>query len=400
MRDSPMKPTPFLRRAERMFSILLLTLSLPVAVSGAPATGAVITPSKSMLVYFGTYTGKASKGIYVSHFDTATGALSTPQLAVEIVNPSFLALHPNGRFLYAVNEIGSFKNQPGGAVSAFAIHPETGQLTLLNQRSTRGGGPCHLTVDPSGKALLVANYGGGSIAALPIADDGELDQVRTFIQHTGSSVNPGRQSAPHAHGIYLDNADRFAFVPDLGVDRIFVYRWNPESLALEPNDPPFAVLAPGSGPRHFALHPNGRFAYVINELLNTVTAFSCEPETGILREIQTVPTLPTGFSGQSSTAEIVVHPTGRFLYGSNRGHDSLAFFGIDLGSGQLKPLGHEPALGRTPRSFTLDPTGGWLLVANQDSSNVTVFSVDARSGALHSTGRSIEVPSPVCVLFR
>jgi 6-phosphogluconolactonase len=391
------KPFPGRRYPLRSW---LLAFTLPLVGWGAPATEPAAATPKPMHVYFGTYTGNASKGIYSSEFDPAAGRLSAPQLAAEVASPAFLALHPNRRFLYAVNEVGTFNGQPGGAVSAFAIQPETGNLTLLNQESTRGGGPCHLVVDPSGKALLVANYGGGSIAALPIRASGELDPVQAFVQHTGSSVNARRQTAPHAHGIYLDAANKFAFVPDLGMDQILVYRWNPETVVLDPHDPPAARLAPGAGPRHFAFHPTGRFAYVINELLNTVTAFTYSPTEGVLREIHTITTLPEGFTDPSSTAELVVHPSGRFLYGSNRGHHSIAIYAIDPANGRLTLAGHEPTQGRTPRNFAIDPTGNWILAANQDSNNVVVFRVDLQTGLLQATNHSIEIPTPVCVLFR
>jgi 6-phosphogluconolactonase len=353
-----------------------------------------------MWTYFGTYTGQASRGIYVSRFDVVSGRLSTPELAAEVANPAFLAMHPNRRFLYAVNEVGSFQDQPAGAVSAFAIEPESGRLTLLNQESTRGGGPCHLTVDPAGKAVLVANYGGGSIGALPIRSGGDVGALQVFVQHAGSSVNAQRQSAPHAHGIYVDAANRFVFVPDLGIDQVLVYRWDPAAIELQPNEPPAARLAPGAGPRHFAFHPGGKFAYVINELLNTITVFSYDPAAGSLRELQTISTIPAGFEGQNTTAEIVVHPSGRFLYGSNRGHDSLAIYAIDPEKGRLTPLGHEPTRGRTPRNFAVDPTGAWLLVANQGSGNVVGFRVNTETGKLEATGQEQEVPTPVCVLFR
>ena len=383
----------------RTFNKWLFGFSTLLVGLGAPVTTTAAAPTNSMFVYFGTYTGNASKGIYLSEFDAATGRLSAPRLAAEVVSPAFLALHPDRRFLYAVNEVGSFKGEPGGAVSAFAIQPETGQLTLINQESTRGDGPCHLTVDPSGNALLVANYGGGSVAALPIRENGELGPIKTFVQHSGSGVNPRRQTAPHAHGIYVDAANRFAFVPDLGIDKVLVYQWDPATLALEPRDPPAAELSPGAGPRHFVFHPGGRLAYVINELANTITAFAYDPAKGNLREIQTITTLPGDFADPNSTAEIAVHPSGRFLYGSNRGHNSLAMYAINPDTGQLNPLGHALTQGRTPRNFAIDPTGNWILVANQDSASVVVFRVDLRTGRLNSTDISIDVPTPVCVLF-
>jgi 6-phosphogluconolactonase len=352
------------------------------------------------MVYFGTYTGASSKGIYSSILDTKTGQLSAPRLDAEVASPAFLALHPKGHILYAVNEVDVFKDPAAGGVSAFAITPETGALKLLNQESSGGTGPCHLTVDATGSAVLVANYGGGSVAVLPIRAGGELAPVSSLIQHTGSSVNPRRQTAPHAHGVYLNAANRFAYVPDLGLDKLLIYRWTTNGIALTPNDPPAFRLPPGAGPRHFTFHPNGRFAYVINELSNTVTALTCDASTGILREFQTITTLPDDYKDPNSTAEIAVHPSGRFLYGSNRGHNSLAIYAIEPDSGKLRLLKHEPTQGRTPRNFAIDPTGAWLLAANQDSDSVVVFRIEPQTGLLHPTDHSIDVPTPVCILFR
>jgi 6-phosphogluconolactonase len=371
----------------------ILSLSCAALPFGA---GAASAPT---WVYFGTYTGARSKGIYVSRFEPNSGRISSPELAAEVVNPTFLALHPNGRFLYAVNEVDNFQGQPGGAVSAFAIDQASGRLSLLNQESTRGGGPCHLTVDPSGKAVLVANYSGGSIAALPVQEDGRLGAATAFVQHTGSSVHPQRQTAPHAHGIYVDAANGYVFVPDLGIDKVLVYRWDPAQLSLQAHNPPAAPVAPGAGPRHFTFHPNASFAYVINELLSTVTAFRYDSTRGTLHELQTIRTLPDDFSGNSTTAEIQIHPSGRFLYGSNRGHDSLAIYRIDTASGHLTLLGHESTLGRTPRNFSIDPTGQWLLAANQDSNTVVVFRLDPETGRLEATGQDVQVGAPVCVVY-
>jgi 6-phosphogluconolactonase len=352
-------------------------------------------------VYFGTYTAATSKGIYLSSLDLSTGSLSSPVLAAEIRSPSFLALHPNGQFLYAVNEISNFQGKPGGAVTAFAIDPENGKLRQLNQASTLADGPCHLVVDPTGRNVVAANYGGGSVVVIAVEADGRLGSHGSSIQHRGSSVNPQRQQGPHAHGIYLDAANRFAFVPDLGLDRVMIYRFDAGAHSLTPIDPPlYATVKPGAGPRHFAFHPNGRFAYVINELDSTITAFSYDAGQGNLTEAQTVPTLPADFKGQSTTAEIAVHPNGKFLYGSNRGHDSIAVFAIDTATGKLTFAQHEPTQGKTPRNFALDPTGAFLLAANQDSDNVVVFRIDAQSGKLSPTGQSIEVGAPVCVTFR
>ncbi len=353
----------------------------------------------SYFMYIGPYTGAKSKGIYVCRFDPGNGKLDAPQLAVEAVNPSFLAVHPNRRFLYAVNEVSSFEGQKSGYVSAFAIDRGTGKLTLLNKASSRGGGPCHLTVDKTGKNLLVANYGSGSVAILPIKESGELGEATAFIQHSGSSADPRRQRGPHAHCIVLSDDNRFAFVADLGLDEVLIYRFDAQMGTLVPNDPPFVKVKPGAGPRHFVFHPNNKFAYVINEIQSSLTAFSYDKKRGVLDETQTVSTLPPGFTGQNSTAEIQVARSGRFLYGSNRGHDSITVFSIDQRKGTLAPVEQVSTQGKTPRYFTFDPTGRYLFAANQDSNNVVVFRVDSKSGRLEPTGQSVEVLSPVSMEF-
>ena len=366
----------------------------------APADG------NQLRVYVGTYTRKAgkgtrkaSKGIYLVHLDTATGRLDEPTLAAEVTNPSFLAIHPSRRFVYAVGEMGSVAGKKGGAVSALAVDRQTGKLTLINQQSSGGAGPCHLVVDTAGRNVLVANYGGGSVASLPIREDGRLGQATSFIQHEGSSVDPRRQKGPHAHGIYLDPAGRFAFVPDLGLDKVVIHRFDATLGSLAPNDPPFATVTPGAGPRHFAFHPSARYAYVINEMGSTVTAFGYDARRGDLKSFQTVSTLPEGFAGNNTTAEIFVHPSGKFLYGSNRGHDSIAIFAVDAATGKLASVGHESTRGKNPRGFNLDPTGTWLVAGNQDTDNVVVFRVDARTGKLRPTGQSVTVGTPVCIEF-
>jgi 6-phosphogluconolactonase len=353
---------------------------------------------ESLRVYVGTYTRGQSRGIYLCHLDPGTGRIQTLTLAGETDNPSFLAIHPTRRYLYAVGEISNYAGRKSGAVSAFRIDPETGLLALLNQQPSQGTGPCHVVVDRTGRNVLVANYGSGSAACLPIARDGRLGKATSSVQHEGSSVNPRRQQGPHAHAIELDAANRFAFVPDLGLDKVFIYRFDAERGQLAPNDPPWVAVAPGSGPRHFAFHPSGRFAYVINEMGSTVTAFRYDAPRGALESIQTVSTLPEGFKGENTTAEIAVHPSGKFLYGSNRGHDSIAIFAIDASTGKLRAVGHEPTQGKTPRNFALDPTGRYLLAANQATDNVVVFRIDATTGALRPTGHSLGVPSPVCVV--
>ncbi len=353
----------------------------------------------SMLVYIGTYTGAKSKGIYVSRFDPATGRLTPPELAAETMSPSFLALRPGGRFLYAVGEATNLGGKRGGAVSAFSLDAKTGKLTLLNHQPSGGAGPCHLAVDQTGKCLLVANYGSGSIAALPIQADGALGEPGAVIQHHGSSVNPQRQAGPHAHFILPDPANRFALTCDLGLDQVLVYRLDPAKAGLVANDPPFAAVKPGAGPRHLAFHPSGRFVFVINEMGSTLTAFAYDAQRGALKELQTLSTLPEGFAGKSTCAEVQVHPSGNFVYGSNRGHDSLAVFGFDPASGKLTCREHQSTQGKNPRHFALDPTTQWLLAENQDSDSIVVFRVDPKTGRLSPAGQSVSVGTPVCAVF-
>jgi 6-phosphogluconolactonase len=348
-------------------------------------------------VFVGTYTGARSKGIYRCAMDLATGKLGEPEVAAEVANPSFLAVAPGRHFLYAVGELSEFDGKKGGAVTAFSLDPATGKLEVLNQQSSGGAGPCHLVVDRAGKHVLVANYSGGSASVLPVGADGRLGKATAFVQHKGSGTNPQRQEGPHAHSINLDPANRFAFVADLGLDQVAVYHYDADKGTLTRAEP--ATVAPESGPRHFAFHPDGRHAYVINELASTVTAFRYDPERGILKEVQTVSTLPRDFKGQNTTAEVVVHPSGKFLYGSNRGANSIAVFAVDPASGELTPAGHQAENIKVPRNFNIDPTGAFLVVANQDGDSLVVFRIDPKSGALEPTGSTVSVSRPVCVKF-
>lgn len=353
------------------------------------------------LVYFGTYTGTKSKGIYVSRFDTETGKLAAPVLAAETPNPSFLAVDPRNRFLYAVNEIGKYEGRSAGSVSAFRLDARTGLLTYLNSQSSGGADPCHLSVDKTGRDVLVANYTGGSVAVLPVAKDGLLLPASTFLQHRGSSVNKARQEAPHAHGIYLDSRNRYAYVPDLGQDRYFIYRFDARKGLLNPNEPAYAAVPPGSGPRHFAIHPSGGYAYGINEIACTVTSFARDKTSGGLSAIGSISTLPPGeaMKDSFSTAELYMHPNGKFLYGSNRGHDTIVVFSVDRKTGRLSYVENASTGGKTPRSFGIDPSGHWLLAANQSSDSVVAFRINLVSGRLLATGQSIEVGAPVSVSF-
>ena len=386
-----------------MRRIALLIGCAAMALAHAPEASAADRPEVAKYrVYIGTYTNgnSASRGIYLFELDTVSGELTARGLAGESVNPSFLAVHPSRQFLYAVGEVSEFGGEKTGAVSAFTIDAASGTLSLLNQQSSRGQGPCYVTVDRAGKNALVANYGSGSVACLPIGGDGRLAPASSFIQHQGSSVNAQRQKEPHGHSINLDAANRFAIAADLGLDKLLVYRFDAEKGTLSPNEPPFAQVAQGAGPRHFAFHPDGRHAYVINEMHCTVTAFAYDPDRGVLGDIQTVSTLPNiPVAKGYSTAEVQVHPSGRFLYGSNRGHDTIAIFAIDAASGRLRPAGHQSTGGKTPRNFGIDPTGRYLLAANQDSGTVVVFRIDPQSGQLQPTGQKVEVPRAVCVKF-
>lgn len=349
-------------------------------------------------VYVGTYTGgDRSRGIYLMDLDVRSGELTELRLAAASPDPSFLAIHPNREFLYAVNESGEILGRRDGGVSAFAIDQARGTLTLMNQQLPAGSGPCHLVVDRQGRNVLVANYGSGSVGCLPIERDGRLRPATSTIQHRGHGADPGRQAGPHAHSINLDAANRYAFAADLGLDEVLIYAFDPERGRLSPHQPPFARVAPASGPRHFAFHPDGRFGYLINEMANTVTAFAYDADNGVLKEMQTVSTLPAGFRGTSYTADIHVHPSGRFLYGSNRGHDSIAIYAIDPTTGKLTPVGIEPTQGKNPRNFAIDPTGNFLLAENQDSNTIVVFRIDPTTGKLQPTGRTAKVAKPVCI---
>ncbi len=378
-----------------------------LALASTRVAGDATPPAQAgdMLVYVGTYTNnEKSKGIYVSRLDLGTGRLSEPELAAETPSPSFLAVAPNGRYLYAANEVRTFEGQQTGAVSAFAIDRASGRLTPLNQQSSGGSGPAHLTVDSTGRVVLVANYGGGSAASLPVEADGRLKPPASVIQYTGSSVNPKRQTRPYAHSVNVGPGNRFAYVADLGTDKIHIHRLDAEAGTLDAGAAGSkleASVAPGSGPRHLSFHPKAPFAYVINEMLLTVTAFRHDASTGALSEVQTITTLPPGQEAQEgfSTAEVLVHPSGRFLYGSNRGHDSITVFAIDEATGRLTFVANEPTQGSFPRGFGIDPTGRYLIVGNQRSDTAVVFRIDAQSGRLTPTGQTLSIGAPVSFKF-
>jgi 6-phosphogluconolactonase len=383
----------------RLFALLLL-FSAPWLLLSRAQTPEKPAATSKYIVYVGTYTSKTtSKGIYAYRFDSDKSQLTSIGVAAETIDPSFLAVHPNGKYLYAVNEIANFNGGTSGAVSAFAIDAKTGALKFLNQVPTRGAGPCHVSLDKEGAFVLVANYDSGSIASFPVHDDGSLGTTSGFVQHSGSGPNKERQEGPHAHWIGTSPDNRFALAVDLGLDQVIVYGFDSIKGVFTPMLSGFAKVKPGAGPRHLAFHPNGKFAYVLSEMESSVTVFSYQPKTGGLTSLQTIFTLPKDYSGPKEAAEIAVHSSGKSLYTSNRGHDSIAVFAIDEKKGTLKSLGQVLTGGKTPRHFAIDPTGSYLLAENQESNNIVVFHIDPATGSLTPTGQTVEVPSPVCITF-
>lgn len=366
---------------------------------GAQATTALAaTQPEEWFVYVGTYTGEKSRGIYLARFNSKTGELTKPELAAEMKSPSFLAAHPEKSVIYAVSESWE-AGQPDGSVHGFAVDRRNGKLYSLGEQSSAGKGPCHLAVDKKGKCVLVANYGSGSIASLGLGKNGELGEPKSVIQHRGASVNQQRQTGPHAHQIVPDPSNQHALVCDLGLDKVLVYELEPKKPMLTPNVPYGVPIKPGSGPRHLAFHPDGEKIYVLNELACTIDVFEYGRKRGSLSPVQTISTLPEGFDGDNTCAEIQVHPSGRFLYASNRGHDSIAGFRVEEGSGTLSLIEHRSTGGKIPRYFGVDPSGRWLIAANQQSDTLRVFRIDLESGKLASTGLEQAVGKPVCLLF-
>ncbi len=361
--------------------------------------GTFANATEYWFLYIGTYTSGTSEGIYQLRLNKDTGVFEYLGLAAQIKNPSFLTLHPDRPLLYAVGEGIAPSDKSEGLASAFSINSENGRLTLLNQQPTIGEGPCHVAVDRQGLHIVTANYGDGSITVLPITGDGRLEPATDLKRHSGSSVHPSRQTAPHAHSVTFDATGHLIYATDLGLDKIMVYQYDSHHGKLQPHIPPFVAVAPGAGPRHFAFHPSGRFAYGINELNSTVTSFISTGSTGELAILQTIGTLPEAFDGETYPAEIRVHPSGRFVYASNRGHDSIALFKVEEQSGQLTALGHISTLGKVPRNFAISPDGKYLVVANQETENVVVFKINVTDGTLIPIASPANVPSPVCVLF-
>jgi 6-phosphogluconolactonase len=366
---------------------------------------------ESLIMYVGTYTRRESHvvgksgGIQICRFNTVTGEITFVETMTGVVNPSFLAIHPSRRFLYSVSEMGErIEGRPAGGIAAFQINPETGSLTALNMQPSMGTGPCHVIVDHSGRYVLAANYASGSVAVLPIQADGSLGPASDWVQHEGSSINPQRQQEPHAHSINLDAGNRYALAPDLGTDKVMIYEFDAEHGKLKQNSAQsWARTRSGAGPRHLDFHPNQHVVYVANELDSTVVAFDFDAARGTLKEINTLSTLPEGYEEsapeKSWVADVHVHPSGRTVYVSNRGHDSIALFDVDRDSGALTAAGYMSTKGNYPRNFGLDPNGNFLVAANQNSDDIYVFAIDAKTGALQETPYSIEIPTPVCIKF-
>jgi 6-phosphogluconolactonase len=374
--------------------IFLLLLFLATAASAFAA-------DSKYLFFVGTYTGKGSQGIYSYRFDPASGTATPLGLAAESPNPSFLVADPRGRFLYAVNEVNDFNGSPTGGVSAYAIDRATGKLKLLNQVSSLGPGPAYISLDQSGRYVLVANYDAGSVAVYPILQDGKLGAHSAFQQQAGSSANKERQEGPHAHSIVASHDDRFVLAADLGADKVFIYRFDNKNGTMSPNDPALASVAPGSGPRHMAFGSSGKFLYLASELTGTVTVFAYDPKLGTLNAKQIVSALPENFHGENTEAEIVVDSNGRFLYVSNRGDETnnITVFRISASDGTLKFVQRVPSGGKTPRNFAIDPTGRWLLAANQDSNDIQIFRVNQATGQLSPNSMISGIVAPVCVIF-
>jgi 6-phosphogluconolactonase len=364
----------------------------------APLLFAAAAHGAGYLVYVGTYTRGASKGIYAYRFDPQSGKVARLGLAAETPNPSFLIADPARRLVFAANESGNPGGTPGDTISAFSVDDKTGKLTFLNKVSSRGSGPCHMALDRTGRWLAAVNYNSGSVAVFPVVSGGRLGEAAAFVQHQGSSVDPRRQRGPHAHSAVFSADNRFLLVADLGLDKILVYRFDPAKGSIVPAEP--GKTAPVAGPRHMVLHPNGRVLYVINEINATVTAYHFDKATGGLSDFQTISTEPADYTGAKSTAEIEVNRAGTVLYGSNRGDNTIAVFSIDKAKFTLATVERASTQGKTPRNFALDPSGRYLFAANQDGNSIVVFRVDAKTGRLSPAGETItDAPFPVCVLF-
>ena len=388
-------------------SLLLLSSGLLAAAENSGSQTSDSAPKNATLVYVGTYTGTPAKsqGIYLFWLraegnESSQNATLVPLgVAAETESPSFLTLDSKRRLLFCANETDSFNGKSGGGVSAFAIDSTTGKLKLINQQSSVGKGPCHVVLDKAGKNLFVANYDSGNIAVLPVSADGRLGEATCVIQDTGKGPNPARQEGPHAHCVTLSPDNRFAFVCDLGTDKVMIFKFDAAHGQLTPNEPPFVPVKPGAGPRHLVFHPNGKFAYLINEINSTLSTFAYDKKSGSLKELQTVSSLPENYKGPNKAAEIGIVPSGKFLFVSNRGNDTVMSFAIDLKKGTLDRVGEQSTGGKTPRHFGIQPSGKHLAICNQDSNTVLVCGIDPDNGHLKPSGVFTDVPSPACAIF-
>lgn len=366
------------------YSLFLIVL-LSLLTNGVWAT--------DTFVYFGSHGKGQNIGFSLAHFDTETGKLTTPEFLQEAVAPAYFVISSNKKYLYTCN------SAPGSSVSAYAIDSKTAKLTFLNQKPSCGGDPSYVSLDATGHFVMVANYEGSSIAVYAVLPDGSMGERTAFVKHTGTSVNLDRQTQARPHSICVDPSNKFVLVPDLGVDKLYVYNFDSKTGVLQPNKPAFATVAPGSGPRHIAFHPNKHIVYLINEMGSTIVRYRWNAKTGVLTAFETISTLPTDFKGISTCAEVLVHPSAKFVYATNRGHNSVAVFSVQPKTGCLKLIQHISTQGKTPRNCEFDPTGKWLLVTNQDSSNAVVFRINLQSGILTQVGEPVYVPSPFCERF-
>ncbi len=380
---------------------LLSSCSRQATPSAAPVQSVAV---KAGLVFVGTYTSGPNNqvradGIFVYRMDPTTGALNQLSKAGGLPNPSYVTVDPSGRYLIAVSETGEYEGQPGGAVSSYAINAATGALALINSQPVHGASPAYISTDPSGKWVLTANYMGGNVTVLPLGEDGKLGAATAVVQHTGSGPNKDRQEAPHAHSVILGPGGKLVLAADLGIDKVLLYDLDPVKGTLTPHTTPALVLPPGTGPRHMDFHPNQRYLYVLGELASTVTAYQYDANGGTFQEVQSVSLLPADFREANTSADIHVAPSGKFLYASNRGNDSIAIFSINPSSGKLALVDHISTQGKTPRNFAIDPSGSFLLAANQDSGTIVSFRIDPETGKLTTTGQVTRLQMPVCIKF-
>lgn len=374
-----------LKQLSRLFYSLVLTVAMVLLADAAWAA--------NTFVYFGSHGKGKNIGFSLARFDTNTGKLTTPVFLQEAIAPAYFLISPDKKHLYTCN------SAPDSSVSAYAIDPVTAKLTFLNQKPSYGGDPSYVSLDATTHFMMVANYDGSSFAIYALLSDGSIGERTAFVQHAGSSINTVRQTKARPHSICVDPTNKFVLVPDLGVDKLFVYHFDSKTGTVQPNDPAFATVVPGSGPRHIIFHPNRHIAYLINEMGSTIICYRWDAKGGVLTQAETISTLPADFKGISTCAEILVHPSGKFIYATNRGHNSVAVFSIQSKTGRLKLVQHISTQGKTPRNCEFDPTGNWLLVTNQDSSNTVVFRINRKTGWLTQVGDPIAVPAPFCVRF-